>query len=139
MASVDVAGTQDDALYRITAYNFTSYRRNLPNGTYTVKLYTAEDYHTAPGKRVFDITAEGRTVAANVDVFARTGGRYRAFEPTFTVTVTDGRLDLGFPRKVDSPLLAAVEVLSAPSATTSLTTTTNTGTRATTPIAPRTR
>ncbi|MCG7321162.1 malectin domain-containing carbohydrate-binding protein [Arsenicicoccus bolidensis] len=110
MVGRDVAGTGDDQLYRSTVYGMTSYRTKVANGTYRVKLYTAEDYFTAPGRRVYSVSAEGATVLKDVDVFARTGGAFRAYEPTFTVTVTDGRLDLGFHAVKDTPSLAAVEV-----------------------------
>lgn len=110
MADRDIAGTDSDLLYRSTVYAMSSYRAKVADGTYRVKLYTAEDYFTAPGRRVYSVSAEGATVLKDVDVFARAGGAFRAYEPTFTVTVTDGRLDLGFHAVKDVPSLAAVEI-----------------------------
>ncbi|WP_277627939.1 malectin domain-containing carbohydrate-binding protein [Arsenicicoccus dermatophilus] len=110
----DVLGTTSDSVYRTQAFDVRSYSRPVPDGTYTVRLYQAEDYYTAAGQRVFDVTAEGRVVASQVDLVARTGGRYRAYEPTFTVTVTDGRLDLGFVPRVGGAVLAGVEIVSGP-------------------------
>jgi beta-glucosidase len=53
--------------------HFTITVPHLPAGKYTVIIGETELYFTAPGKRVFDITAGDQTLAANFDAYA-TGG-----------------------------------------------------------------
>ena len=91
----------------------SAYRIPVVNGTYDVSLLEAETYFTAAGKRVFSVTAEGRTVAKDVDVFARAGGKDKAFWIQFTTTVTDGWLDLGFTASVNHPKVNGISVLPA--------------------------
>lgn len=119
----DIAGTNDDDLYRRTAWGAVSALVPVPEaGTYRVRLLMAEDFFGSAGNRVFDVTAEGATVAAGVDV-AKAVGKGAAHQVTFEVPVTDGELDLGFVKRVDNPLVSAIEVVStapikAPSITT---------------------
>ena len=115
LAGKDIAGTRDDALYRANAWGIRWYWVNVPaKATYTVRILLAEDFWSARGKRVFDIKAEGRLAAAKVDI-VRAAGRARAYEVSFPVTVSDGRLDLDFVARADNPLISAVEVRSTTS------------------------
>ncbi|WP_051992155.1 malectin domain-containing carbohydrate-binding protein [Mobilicoccus pelagius] len=109
---VDVARTRDDALYRRTAPGISWYRLEVPAAaTYRVRLLFSENWFTRSGERVFDVTAEGRRVARDVDV-VKAVGKNAARDVTFTVPVRDGRLDLGFVAKKDLPILSGVEVVS---------------------------
>ena len=62
---------------------------------------------------LFSVTAEGRPVLDGFDVVAAAGGPYRALVELVdvTVTVTDGKLDLGFTTEVDASQLAALQVI----------------------------
>ena len=107
-----IARTQDDVLYQSNAWGTRWYWVDVPaKATYAVRVLMAEDFWAEGGKRVFDIKAEGRVVAAGVDV-AGAVGRAAAHEVRFTVPVTDGRLDLDFVALKDNPLVSAVEVVS---------------------------
>lgn len=109
-AATDIAGTLDDALYRTNAWDMRWYWVDVPaRGTYQVRLKMAESYFGAAGQRVFDVSAEGRTVATNVDI-VKSVGRAAAHDITFAVPVTDGRLDLDFVYRADKPAIAAIEV-----------------------------
>ena len=110
LATTPIAGTEDDVLYQSNLYGVSSYSTAVPNGVYRVRLLMAEDYHKAAGRRVFDVTAEGATALTGVDIFAAVG-RAAAYDRSFSVTVRDGRLDLGFVAKLDRPLISALEVV----------------------------
>ncbi len=114
----DVRGTTDDRLYQVNAWGATKWTIPVTvSGRYRVRLLAAEDTFTEAGRRVFDVTAEGNTVASAVDLVAAAGFG-TAHDITFETQVVDDRLDLGFVRKVDMPLIAAVEVTWVPPAQT---------------------
>ena len=107
-----VAGTPDDVLYQSERYGTFGYSVPLDDGTYQVTLQLAEVYFTAPGRRVFSVTAEGAPVVASLDLFAE-AGHDAAYDVTATVEVTDGSLDLAFAASVNNAKLAAVVVRAA--------------------------
>jgi hypothetical protein len=116
-----IAGTPDPALYRTERSSPTNqgtfaYALPLANGTYTVVLHFAEIYWSSPGQRLFDVTLENVKVLDNYDI-VRKAGALAATTETFTATVADGVLNLGFSALpadggVDRPKLSAIEVLS---------------------------
>lgn len=61
----------------------------------------------APGRRVFDVTAEGAPVLTDFDVYAA-AGYLTAIEKTVIVTVTDGVLDPRFTPSVGSAILSGI-------------------------------
>ncbi|GGM90359.1 hypothetical protein GCM10010106_42390 [Thermopolyspora flexuosa] len=95
--SGDIAGTDDDTLYR--SYNlfngWSGYKFDVPNGTYQVTLKMVEDWATAAGHRRFDVRIEGTTVLTGFDIFAACG-RLTACDRTFTANVSDGQLNVQF-------------------------------------------
>lgn len=107
--AVDIAGTNDDALYRPEWAGMSAWAHAMPNGQYKVTLKLRESWHAAAGKRVFSVTAEGRPVIDNLDVFAQVG-RDTAYDRSFNVTVADGRLDLAFSAAVDFAMVSAIAV-----------------------------
>ncbi len=92
----EIAGTDDDSLYQSERYSLTAYRFTVSNGSYDVTLKFAELYCTYPQCRIFTVKIEGQPVLADFDLFAEAGGRYKAHDRTFTVSVNDGRLDVTF-------------------------------------------
>ncbi|HWI72627.1 MAG TPA: family 16 glycosylhydrolase, partial [Baekduia sp.] len=62
------------------------------------------------GARVFDVAAEGATVADDVDPARDAGGRDNAWPLAFRAVVTDGALDLAFTPVRGETTLSAVEV-----------------------------
>ncbi|WP_189362655.1 malectin domain-containing carbohydrate-binding protein, partial [Algibacter mikhailovii] len=97
------------------------YNIPLANGTYEVSLYFAEIWWGATGgaegglgKRIFDVAIEGDTLLDNYDINADVGAQ-TAVVKTFTVTVTDGVLDMDFDATgsdgVNQPKLSAIEIL----------------------------
>lgn len=95
VTTAPITGTTDAKLYQSEHYGMKGWSAKVPNGTYDVTLKTAETYWAQKGARVFSVTAEGRSVVSNLDIFAEVG-KNRALDKKFTVTVADGTLNLGF-------------------------------------------
>jgi hypothetical protein len=105
-----IAGTEADAIYQTERWGDFRYGVALEDGRYDVTLKFAEIYHGAAGKRLFDVRAENKLVLDNYDVFREAGGKNRAVDETFTVQVTDGRLDLGFDGIVDNAKVGGIVI-----------------------------
>ncbi|WP_328404616.1 S8 family serine peptidase [Streptomyces sp. NBC_00390] len=111
-----IAGTNEQKLYRSAREGMYEYRfDNVPNGVYTVELGFAELSSTRPNKRVFDVLAEGAEVLPALDI-ALEAGSYTALTRTYTVTVTDGTLNVRFAARggYGKPLLNSLRVTERP-------------------------
>ncbi|MEU9175606.1 S8 family serine peptidase [Streptomyces sp. NPDC048550] len=111
-----IAGTAEQKLFRNAREGMYEYRfDNVPNGTYTVELGFAELSSTKPNKRVFDVLAEGTQVLPSLDISLE-AGTYTALTRTYTVTVTDGVLNVRFVAHGDygKPLLNSLRVTDRP-------------------------
>jgi hypothetical protein len=105
-----IDGTVDDVLYQAERFSLAAYRFTVPNATYSVVLKFAEIYpYTSVGKRVFDVSIEGTTRIANLDIMAAVG-LWRALDYTFTLPVTDGVLDISFAPRAGYPKINAILV-----------------------------
>jgi ELWxxDGT repeat protein len=119
----DIVNTNDDYLYQ-TGRHGASFSYGLPtgNGTFRVTLHFAETYwgnkvSGGVGARKFNVDAEGVRKLTEYDIFARAGGALRAITETFTVTVSDGVLNLLFSKgSADVANLRALEVVPATAA-----------------------
>ncbi len=107
-----ISGTLDDTLYQSERWGMTGYSFDVAAGTYNVQFKFAEIYGWKAGQRLFDVQIEGQTVISNLDIFA-TVGRYTAFDRSFLVQVTDGKLDIAFVARVDAPKINAIRVTQA--------------------------
>jgi len=102
LTTASISGTSNPTLFLTERYGTFQYDLALPNGTYQVNLYFAENYvnSTFPnggiGDVVFSVQANGVAIASNLDVFA-TVGAHAALEESATVTVTNGQLVLSSP------------------------------------------
>ncbi|MFE6844966.1 S8 family serine peptidase [Streptomyces sp. NPDC057686] len=111
-----IAGTAEQKLFRNAREGMYEYRfDNVPNGTYTVELGFAELSSTKPNKRVFDVLAEGTQVLPSLDISLE-AGTYTALSRTYTVTVTDGVLNVRFVAHggYGKPLLNSLRVTDRP-------------------------
>ncbi|MER7463728.1 S8 family serine peptidase [Streptomyces sp. NPDC097981] len=111
-----IAGTAEQRLLRNAREGMYEYRfDNVPNGTYTVELGFAELSSTKPNKRVFDVLAEGTQVLPSLDISLE-AGTYTALTRTYTVTVTDGVLNVRFVAHggYGKPLLNSLRVTDRP-------------------------
>jgi hypothetical protein len=106
-----VAGTNDDPLYQKWRDNPTEYRFTVPNGWYQVQLRFAEFEVNKSGDRKMQITMEGVVKETALDVYA-TVGKAVALNKNYTVTVTDGVLNIAFAKNggTKNPMIAAIEV-----------------------------
>jgi LmbE family N-acetylglucosaminyl deacetylase len=110
-SSSRIASTTDDVIFQTQRVGNCSYLIPLANGTYLVTLRFAETDSTKNQSflRRFHIDLENTRVANSLDPFA-TAGFARAFDRNYTVTVTDGALNLQLTGEVDKPLIAAILV-----------------------------
>ena len=107
-----VANTKTPEIYRSERYGMTKFSHALPNGKYTVKLHFAETYDgiDGAGQRVFSFTVAGHEFN-DLDVFAKTGGLNRAYVETVPVEITNGKLEISFTEKNQSPEINGIEIL----------------------------
>lgn len=129
-----ISNTSSQTLYQSLRWGDKSfgYKFTLPNGNYQVTLKFAETYVGGTGERVFSVYANDRPVIADLDVYKEAGGKYKAIDKTFPVSVSNGSLSLNFTSSVEDPFVSALEI--APVVATP--TTPTTPTQPTTPTAP---
>ncbi|HEX9185463.1 MAG TPA: malectin domain-containing carbohydrate-binding protein, partial [Vicinamibacteria bacterium] len=109
-AAAGIAATSQPALYRDQRCGLAGYRLRLPDGRYTLTLRFADLERGAAGERVFDVLAQGRVVAAGLDLAKSPGPRAAHDVVTRDVAVSGGWLDVGFVDHANVPCLAAIEV-----------------------------
>ncbi|MGQ9852274.1 MAG: family 16 glycosylhydrolase [Candidatus Oleimicrobiaceae bacterium] len=110
LASVPIANTDVPQIYRAQRRGIVRYMVRVPPGRYRVTLLFAETRFQVGGQRRFDVTAEGMTVATDVDIAAQAGA-YAAMELVAeNVLVEDGVLDVHFAAGRDSTLLCGLVV-----------------------------
>ncbi|GII95047.1 carboxypeptidase regulatory-like domain-containing protein [Sinosporangium siamense] len=113
-----VKDTDEQALFKRARESMLEYRfDNVPNGVYTVELGFADLRNTRPGRRVFDVLAEGALAVPLLDL-AHEVGTYTATTRGYTVRVTDGQLNLRFPARVGAPIVNSIRVTERPDKTT---------------------
>ncbi|PPK95221.1 glycosyl hydrolase family 16 [Kineococcus xinjiangensis] len=105
------AGTTDFEVYSKIRVGSTGYTVPVTNGTYEVRFQTLENYWSAPGKRVFDVSLEGKPVLTAFDPFVAAGAKNTPITRTFEVGVTDGWLNLGLHSRIDSTVIAGLVVI----------------------------
>ena len=109
-----VAATAIPEIFRSERRGVRGYNvSGLPQGTYAVTLHFAETEYAAAGRRVFDVSAEGRPVVNGLDIVAAVGPR-RALTHRVDVVVADGALDLGFTARVGRSTISGFEVVPLP-------------------------
>jgi hypothetical protein len=98
------------------AKNF-SYKFDVPNGNFTIKLYFAERFYTSTGKRVFNVDIEGVRKLTNLDVYA-VAGHDTGLERVYTgIAVTDGVLQIDFADTINDNAIVNVIVVEQEGAT----------------------
>jgi hypothetical protein len=113
--SAAIAGTEDDGLYQDARIGMSSYRFDVPDGTYRVDLRFAEIASVKVGGRKFDVSLEGNVVLPSLDIMAAAGAKNTALDRSFVVTVNDGHLDVGFAaQRGDKPIINAILVTGLP-------------------------
>ncbi|MEO3868119.1 S8 family serine peptidase [Nonomuraea sp. B12E4] len=109
-----IRGTEDQTLFRTARESMLEYRfDNVPAGTYTVELDFADIKSTKPGRRVFDVLAEGQLAIPALDL-ALEAGTYTAVSRQYTVKVTDGQLNVRFATRQGETIVNAVRISERP-------------------------
>jgi hypothetical protein len=83
---------------------------DLKAGQYVVELGMCEGYAAQPGKRVFDVTINGKCVLANFEPLKEAGGFQRAVTRKFKVSARGGEIDINTVPKVGNPSVSRVRV-----------------------------
>jgi hypothetical protein len=102
------------AVYQSNRYgNFTYTIPGLTaNASYAVRLHFAEEYWTAAGKRVFNVSLNGTQVLTNFDIFATAGGEYKAVVEQFSATASSsGAITLQFTTVTDNAQVNGIEII----------------------------
>jgi subtilisin family serine protease len=114
----DIAGTEDDALYRNQRAGMAGYRfDNLPAGVYQVELDFAElRAAMAAGRRVFDVTLNGTVVLPGYDVTAAVGALTADRREFFVTVPHGGSIEVFFGSRQGSqpPILNGMRVTHRP-------------------------
>lgn len=115
----EIAGTNEPWLFT-SGYShdkplrFRLIDKGGPPATYTVRLYFAEPYDLAPGRRVFTVRLQGKAVLADLDVVKLARGPRRALVKEIKgVRVTDTlQIQLvGAPSSKAKPILSAFQAI----------------------------
>jgi hypothetical protein len=99
--------------YRTERFGAFSYDIPLPDGVYQVTLKFAEIYWKEPGKRVFDVSVEGREVLVGLDLLTRVGVR-EPYDYSTLAVVEDGELNLVFTPRVNWAKVSAILIEGLP-------------------------
>ena len=114
-----ISGTEDPELYRGERFGRFSYTIPVPpDSTYTVVLHFAETWFGGSGaggvgSRVFDVFCNGSRLLGNFDLFAETGGPFRATRRVFRglKPSPNGKLFIQFMPSKNYALINAIEIL----------------------------
>lgn len=104
-----IENTAYPPLLRSTREGAAEYRFDLANGSYLLTMQLVELVHNGPHLRRFSVQAEGRTLLADLDLYAAFGRNY-AVTYQFLVTVADGQLNVGLPATAGQSTVAAIGV-----------------------------
>ena len=105
-----ITGTDDDVLYQTCRYDLRGYDLKVPNGRYRVTLKFCEPHFHSAGKRVCDLTLQGKTVLERLDIFAEVG-HFAALDQAFDdVEVSDERLKIEFSYVESLPCVSGIVV-----------------------------
>ncbi len=84
-----ITGTRDPTLYQAQEEGTTlTYSLPVQAGSYKLTLQFAEIGTYTRGQRVFSVTANGRQVATNYDIYVAAGGANRAVTVTAPITIS---------------------------------------------------
>ncbi|MDD4921955.1 MAG: malectin domain-containing carbohydrate-binding protein [Bacteroidales bacterium] len=106
-----------EPIYQTVRWGACSYPFALkphPGKTYTVRLHFAELNEKAQGKRVFDVSINGKKVLTDLDIFKETDGKNKALVKQFSGIApdADGRIAIGVEKgKIGTPQINGIEIL----------------------------
>jgi N-acetylneuraminic acid mutarotase len=107
---INITGTEDLDLYTQQRIGKTfSFSAAVKDGTYELELRFADKDFLESGDRKMNVTAEDVRVITNMDLVTAAGPK-TPYIRTFTVTVEDGRLSLGFEGVKSKASLAGIRL-----------------------------
>ncbi|WP_187262777.1 malectin domain-containing carbohydrate-binding protein [Pontibacter beigongshangensis] len=114
-----IAATDEDVLYQSylsasTDLAETRYAIPVPNGNYMVRMHFVENFFSATGARVFDITMENTKKLTALDIYSEVGYR-TALVKDFDISVSDGTLNIKFNPTANRLAIAGLEIFRATS------------------------
>ncbi len=114
-STLKIENTDMPDFYRHEHFDMTGWSGDVPNGTYTVKLYFCETYDgiTDAGQRVFNVKVDdSKDELKNFDIYKEAGGPNKPLIKTFKdITVTDGKLKITFEAGEQSPEINGIEII----------------------------
>ena len=132
----------DQALYQYERYGSNTggttvtYTFNVPAGSYQATLKFSENYWTAAGQRIFNVSINGNPALANFDILSSAGGQFKAIDRVFNGLTPNGSGQIVIqlvPGGADMPKVDAIQILSIAATPTSTSTLTFTPTLSNTP------
>ncbi|MDD8026249.1 MAG: malectin domain-containing carbohydrate-binding protein [Acidobacteriota bacterium] len=113
--AMEIEDTDDDQLFRSESWgdadNLEFVFDGLPKGQARITLRFAEVTLSGPGKRVFDVAVNGRTVLKDFDIAAAAGGVRKAIDRVFDIPAPDGVVRVTVPRRtVNYAKFSAIKV-----------------------------
>jgi beta-glucanase (GH16 family) len=125
ITTTGVTNPAPQAVYQSERWGATTYTfGGLTTGTsYNVRLHFAEIYFSNVNLRKFNVSINGTQVLTNFDVYAASGGQYRAIVKQYTVTPNgSGQIIIAYTvGTADQPKSSGIEIiLPSPTAPTGL-------------------
>ena len=85
--------------------------KNLKHSDYTLRLYFMEPEFSAPEKRVFSVSLNGKPLIMNLDIYQETQTGHHILVREFSQIPIEGNLDLTFTASIGKPLICGVELV----------------------------
>ncbi len=110
----NISGTAGQTVYKTERWSGSnlSYAIPVTSGEYQVQVHFAELHAPSQntGARVFNVQLEGSTVESNVDIYDEVGAA-TALIKTYSISITDGTLNLNLASNPGNPKVSAISVL----------------------------
>ena len=108
----NISNVAEGALFQSELYGTFGYAIPVTNSTYSVELHFAEIYHTTVGKRLFNVSVEGKQEMSQVDLYSLIGADAAYTYTVNNVQVTDGKLNIDLTTLTDNATLAGFAIYS---------------------------
>lgn len=108
-----ISGTSNGVLYQSERYGTFTYNIPVSAATYSIVLHFVEMYQESPESRLFDVSVEGRSVAAALDIYREVGHDAAYVVNVNDIEVSDGALTIQLTSQVDNATLSGIAIYSA--------------------------
>ncbi|MFH0735301.1 MAG: family 16 glycosylhydrolase [bacterium] len=107
-SGIQIAGTDEDEIYRAERYYLTKYDVRVPNGKYNLKLMFCENFFTTAGSRIFDVYVQNELAKNNLDIYQEVGFRTAYNFDITNIEVKDGLLKIHLCAEISETLLNGI-------------------------------